>query len=334
MTIECRIVLVNLTDPPSGWVHDVNIFCSFLASLGCQVLDVLGWHELPTAQNRYADLNIYIEELPPESSWYKTALSHWFVLNQDIRHDRSNYRYMNRIICKSKFAHTLVTELDGGRHAHLGVYTGFTTPDRWGQSVDLLHGKRFDRVLFVPGKAPEKKQAELVWRTWQNNPHFPQLTCVVRASYSLTTADLEQWKLPNFEVLTEWVEEDVLSQLQRICGIHLCVSKSEGFGHQLNESRGAGSLAVTLDAPPMNELVDETIGILIPSYPEQGGVETFPGATMVCAKPRDLATAVEYCLALSLARKREMALLARKRYIKSRQIFYDNLKAGIESLGL
>lgn len=44
---------------------------------------------------------------------------------------------------------------------------------------------------------------------------------------------------------------------------HLCPSESEGFGHTIVEGLSCGALVVTTDAPPMNELVSESRGVLI-----------------------------------------------------------------------
>jgi hypothetical protein len=45
----------------------------------------------------------------------------------------------------------------------------------------------------------------------------------------------------------------------------LCPSAIEGWGHYIDECRQSKILAITLDAPPMNELIDEKSGILIPA---------------------------------------------------------------------
>ena len=59
--------------------------------------------------------------------------------------------------------------------------------------------------------------------------------------------------------------------------MHVCCSDAEGFGHYINEGRAHGALVrtVTTDAAPMNELVDESCGLLVaPS--EYGGTAPAP----------------------------------------------------------
>jgi len=48
-------------------------------------------------------------------------------------------------------------------------------------------------------------------------------------------------------------------------GVHACPSATEGWGQYIDEGRRAGAVVLTLDAPPMNELVTATSGVLIPA---------------------------------------------------------------------
>jgi hypothetical protein len=59
--------------------------------------------------------------------------------------------------------------------------------------------------------------------------------------------------------------ESAAAALRRAAAIHACPSAAEGWGHILDRARWRGAVIVTLDAPPMNELVDSESAVLAPA---------------------------------------------------------------------
>ena len=59
------------------------------------------------------------------------------------------------------------------------------------------------------------------------------------------------------------LDSKVIKFLQNIADINLCPSIIEEWGQNIDEARQAKSLILTLNAPPMNELLDNTCSILI-----------------------------------------------------------------------
>lgn len=54
-----------------------------------------------------------------------------------------------------------------------------------------------------------------------------------------------------------------LRQLQVDHPVHICPSERESFGHYINEARAAAAVVITVDHPPMNELVSPKAGVLV-----------------------------------------------------------------------
>jgi glycosyltransferase involved in cell wall biosynthesis len=76
----------------------------------------------------------------------------------------------------------------------------------------------------------------------------------------------EQWQKlypgKNIQFITHFLPDHELKRLMNGCGIHLCPSEAEGFGHNIAEAVSSKALTITVNAPPMNELVSIETGLL------------------------------------------------------------------------
>ena len=90
----------------------------------------------------------------------------------------------------------------------------------------------------------------------------------------ITTINMNTTKssLPHFESIESCaiyfcasvVEYNVIQFLQSVADVHMCPSLIEGWGQYIDEGRRAKAVVLTLDAPPMNELISDTnTGILV-----------------------------------------------------------------------
>lgn len=109
-------------------------------------------------------------------------------------------------------------------------------------------------------------------------------------------------------------------------GIHLCTSGTESFGHYINEGRAMEALVLTLDAPPMNELIDNSTGILVPvasSAPLNYG-------TRYEADESALEAAIDRVLSLAPAQRRAIGQNAREAFLKGQHNFRDGVRELLE----
>ncbi len=115
--------------------------------------------------------------------------------------------------------------------------------------------------------------------------------------------------------------------------IHLCPSVAEGFGHCINGARAAGAVTVITDAPPMNELVDATCGIVAESSPGRTMAElnptqgkNYPPAIAAlqthAVAPASLMAATTQALGLTAVARARLGAAARARYLDERAHFF------------
>ena len=193
-------------------------------------------------------------------------------------------------------------------------YIGFTSPEFSGNDPD------FDRFIHFKGVSVQK-QTEIVLAAWRMHPEWPELSV---QSYATDPAFL------NFP---EWLQcrnmrikyclmsaEEYRSEVTR-AGVQLCPSSVEGFGHYLNEARSMGALVVTTDAPPMNELVDDTCGVLItPVRTEQQNY-----ATRHIIDVAGFEKAMQTVLEMPIDQRKALGANARRRYVMDHEKFQTEL---------
>jgi Glycosyl transferases group 1 len=191
-------------------------------------------------------------------------------------------------------------------------YVGFTSVDC---HVPGISPDR-SRWLHIASNGHQKGTAEIV-EAWHRHSNWPHLTVVA----SKRTAPTPPAR--NLEVIDEWLGEAELRTLMQRCGVHLCPSNAEGFGHTIVEAMSCGVLVLTTDLEPMNELVDESSGMLVDV------AETTPMGWARRAKfSQDaLEATVERAIGLPDADYARRAAAARDRYLHNDIAFRQRLGA-------
>src|SRR3989344_1923248 len=89
--------------------------------------------------------------------------------------------------------------------------------------------------------------------------------------------------------------DEELLRLQQSSGVHLCPSREEGFGHYINEARALGALVMTTNWAPMNDLVQDHFGVLIPCQLTSTSLyqSSLPGNQACVVGPTDLEQAMD-----------------------------------------
>ncbi|HSQ74340.1 MAG TPA: glycosyltransferase, partial [Bacteroidota bacterium] len=251
------------------------------------------------------DVNLFVEEIV--EGWIPLARVNCLVPHQEWFSDetRALVPRMDWLVCKTQFAVQLFQSL-----APRTAFTGFTTIDRYDPTV----AKDYNTCVHVAGSSLQKG-SYTVNEVWLRHPRWPLL------NLHWTEPTARPVPAPNIRCETSFVDERTLRKLQNRCGIHLCPSEAEGFGHYLVEAMSSAAVVITTDAPPMNELVRPERGVLAGynrQAPQGAGMNYY-------VDPARLEDAVEGVLAMSTAERERMGQSARAWFLENDRLFRQRL---------
>ncbi|MCP4890234.1 MAG: glycosyltransferase family 4 protein [Planctomycetaceae bacterium] len=245
--------------------------------------------------------NILFERIP--FSWLCGSGRRVLIPNQErfpTRHLK-RLRRVDRVFCKSMHAKAIFENL--GVDAE---FIGFTSFDRFLPNVQ----RNYKSFIHVAGRSTLKGTSTLL-NLWWANPHWPTLTLVQHPSNAPKVVP------ENVHLIGEYLNDDRLRHLQNTHGIHLCPSSSEGWGHYIVEGMSCQAVVVTTDAPPMNELVDSSRGMLVGwnrSIARNLGMDFVVDPSLLEAK-------INAVLAMSEARLEDLGTRARQWYLENDRNF-------------
>jgi len=263
-------------------------------------------------QKKRFDANIFMERV--FSRWLGTAKSNILIPNQERFPERHIpiLGKIDHIFCKSQHALEIFEKIHPSCH-----FSGFT-------SLDLLD-KEEPRtplgILHLAGRST-LKGTETILELWNKHPDWPPLTLVQCKENAPENVP------ENVNLLTHYLEDAEITKIYNQHPIHLCPSRSEGWGHYLVEAMSCEAVVITTDAPPMNELVRPNRGTLVRSShsdPRHLGTNFF-------VDPEKLETAIQNTLATSKENLRTLGMNARNWMLENDQAFNESLPKLLDKL--
>lgn len=198
--------------------------------------------------NHRFDVNVMLEHLWPE--YMKFARFNIAVPNPEWfdRHDLSFLKLIDCVWAKTENTLRIFRELGSA-----ATWVGFDSDDRYDPQVE-----RSKSFFHLAGKSTMKGTQRLL-EVWRRHPEWPRLAVIQHSR----TCEVKFGEATNIEYYTGYVGDAQLRVLQNSSHFHLCLSRTEGWGHYLVEALSVGATVIAVDAPPMNEFVTPERGLLV-----------------------------------------------------------------------
>uniref|UniRef100_A0AAV1TS28 Glycosyltransferase n=1 Tax=Peronospora matthiolae TaxID=2874970 RepID=A0AAV1TS28_9STRA len=233
------------------------------------------------------------------------------------------------------------------RHTKV-LYTRHTTSDiaslaRTRLGEDSIKPRNWSDVHFVHfiGRSVHKGTGAVL-DCWLSRPDFPPLDVYMderfydeklKAEYKSKTRDSQVVTIHRGRAsATEFGKLIVES------AFFMCPSKTEGYGHYINQARASGGLIVSTNLPPMNELVTPASGVLIPAkrraylrqmlggrFEGEHGLKGVDGF-VAAVEGSGVRQAVEAVLAMTPDEREKMGARAKRQYFMDMKFFASKMK--------
>lgn len=189
------------------------------------------------------------------------------------------------------------------------------------EEYDATAPKRRDYFFSRTGISAYRGAENLI-NVWARHPEWPPLKLIIHPSRRPSI------KPPNVQFLDIFSRAEDFVQLASSSLFHIYATETEGFGHSILEAMGYGSVVMVTDAPPMNEIANESCALMLRAeYSGQKGI-----APRFSVIPSALEIAVEKAMSLDEDAIKKLCAASQQRMIDFKQEFYSSLDKVLKNL--
>ena len=297
--INARIIIKQAI---GGLVEDMNTIKKLIESVGGTV-EIIVFEDIKyelrkpshNIKFKHVDIQFFIEHVYVEDplKLFPADKSYIFI-NQEYMADWDYDRMKDKTViplCKTHASYKQLKQLGINTVKYIGF--GNNTPIL--QTV-IYKDKIHNLFVHIAGQSPLKGTIILI-KTWNDKHIKVPLIVTAKNKDGGNTKLFNYWKslrpnkikglpdiaglksswnthllnveIPIFEkvgaiyLCDKTLDINIIRFLQNIADVHMCPSAIEGWGQYIDEGRRTKSVVLTLDAPPMNELIDVKSGVLV-----------------------------------------------------------------------
>jgi len=270
---------------PGGLKKDAEWVKDALVAAGCKgvrMIDSKKYNSDAKHRREFCFMTIFIEHvvgepsMEPPSAFTFLLVNHEFLYDWDLQALRSA---RVTALCKTRVAVDVLSSL--------GIESNYTNFGQNPQKWPPVTKKVAELAIHLAGSSSPLKGTKQLLRVWSERIHHVRpkarlfVTCwgiwaeetlaewkqtekPTRSSFKIGDRAVDGWEAKSVFVADTKLDEADVAKFRALAAVHVCNSLTEGWGHVINDARVAGAVVVTVDAPPMNELITKDTGILVP----------------------------------------------------------------------
>ena len=241
-----RVNLISNHRKNTGLSHDVNIMRGLLTAIFDKHVQIQLVHYVQP-QCQEADINIFLEVVNPSLLSY--AANNIWIPNHEWTFDTwiPYMNMMNEIWVKTHEAERIFKELTP---THVR-YIGWTSLNK-----QFPEKKNYNKAIVPLGKN-QNREIDVLFQAYINicrtepllYSRLPTLHVVVSWKQVDVPEEIAEYVVVHNKILSDKDYDDLLAE----CGLCVCLSKAEGFGHAVNEAMASGCNLILSSIPPFVE---------------------------------------------------------------------------------